>query len=416
MTRSAALHRCRPGADSSPSTISHQDRGRAAGARPASNQAPGRLTGARSASNQARSRLTGARSASLRALNFSPLLLAFIVAAVAILGAPLVTTWSDDSPFVVAAQRGGPQLVVYSGRAEPAVKPVFERFTEETGIQIVVRYGDTAQMAATIIEEGRRSPADVFFAQDAGALGSLSAAGMLTTLPDELLQRVDGRLQSPLGHWIGTSGRARVLVHNTDLVPVADAPDSIWELLDPKWRGRIGWAPTNGSFQVFVTALRVLEGEDEAARWLRGILANNPRVYPNNRAIVDAVIRGEISVGFVNHYYLFQFVDQHVGALPARNHFTTGDAGAIMNVAGVGVLESSANKESALRFVEFLLSDWAQQYFTDNNFEYPVVVAGSVRTNADLPPLAELDVPDIDLSNLSDLEGTLELLQRVGVL
>lgn len=343
-------------------------------------------------------------------------LLAFIVAVVALFGGPFLASWIGGPEATVHAQRDEQQLVVYSGRAEPAVKPVFDRFTEETGIRIVVRYGDTAQMAATIIEEGRRSPADVFFAQDAGALGSLSAAGLLTTLPEELLQLVDHRLQSPAGHWLGTSGRARVLVHNTDLVPVSDAPQSIWELIEPQWRGRIGWAPTNGSFQAFVTALRVLEGDEVAGQWLKGILANNPRVYPNNRAIVDAVIRGEISIGFVNHYYLFQFLAQHDGPLPARNHFTSGDAGAIINVAGVGVLETSNNKDAALRFVQFLLSEWAQQYFTDNNFEYPVLKAGDIRTNEELPPLAELDVPDIDLSNLSDLEGTLELLQKVGVL
>lgn len=349
---------------------------------------------------------------------FVPIVLLLLLATTAVLFGPTVVSLvadSDSSPHV-AAQRGGSRLVVYSGRSEPLIKPLFDEFTAKTGIDVIVRYGDTAQLAATIVEEGRRSPADIFFAQDAGALGTLSDANLLTTLPEHLLELVDGRLRSPDGEWLGTSGRARVLVHNTDAVPEADAPASIWELVQPEWNGRIGWAPTNGSFQAFVTALRVLEGEERAGEWLKGIAANGARVYPNNRSIVDAVIRGEVDVGFVNHYYLFQFAEQHGTELPARNHYTTADAGAIVNVAGVGVLQTSDNEAAALQLIEFLLSPAAQQYFTDHNFEYPVRVAADVPTNEQLPPLHDLNVPDIDLSNLRDLEGTLELLQKVGVL
>ncbi|HEY8417445.1 MAG TPA: iron ABC transporter substrate-binding protein [Limnochordales bacterium] len=310
----------------------------------------------------------------------------------------------------------GQELVVYSGRSEALVAPVFEQFTQATGIRVVVRYGDTAQLAATILEEGQRSPADVFFAQDAGALGALAAAGRLEVLPPHVLEAVDPRLRSPEGVWVGVTGRARVIVYNTDLVSKDELPQSIWDLLDPRWKGRIGWAPTNASFQAFVTALRVLEGEDRAEQWLRGMLANQPRAYPNNRVIVDAVGRGELLLGLVNHYYLYQFLAQAGDSFPARNHHTRGDAGAIVNVAGVGILDSSRNKEAALRLVEFLLSEETQQYFTDENAEYPVLQSGQVRTNPLLVPLDEIDTPNIDLSDLADLEGTLELLQRVGVL
>lgn len=312
----------------------------------------------------------------------------------------------------VAAQ----QLVVYSGRSEQLVGPLFEKFTEETGIRIVARYGDTAQLAALILEEGRRTPADVFFAQDAGALGALTAANRLQVLPDYLLEPVDPRLRSKEGYWVGTSGRARVIAYNTRHVPEDSLPMNIWDLTDETWRGRIGWAPTNGSFQAFVTALRVLEGDARAEQWLRAIMANRPRVYPNNRAIVDAVGRGEVHVGLVNHYYLFQFLAQHGEQFGARNHYTTGDAGAIINIAGIGVLDGTNKKDAALRFVEFLLSEEAQQYFTDNNYEYPVLSAGNVRTNDLLLPLADIDTPDIDLTNLHDLQGTLELMQKVGAL
>lgn len=319
--------------------------------------------------------------------------------------------------FTISAQTVAAQeLVVYSGRSEQLVGPLFDKFTEQTGIRVVARYGDTAQLAAVILEEGRRTPADVFFAQDAGALGALTDAGRLQVLPAELLDKVDPRLRARDGYWVGTSGRARVIAYNTSLVAAEALPDSIWDLTDAQWRGRIGWAPTNGSFQAFVTALRVLEGDNRAEQWLRGIIANRPRVYPNNRAIVDAVGRGEVHVGLVNHYYLFQYLAQQGEQFPVRNHYTTGDAGAIINIAGVGVLDRTDNKDAALRFVEFLLSDEAQQYFTDNNYEYPVLQAGGVVTNELLLPLADIETPDIDLTNLHDLQGTLELLQKVGAL
>jgi len=308
------------------------------------------------------------------------------------------------------------EIVVYSGRSEALVAPVFERFTQATGIRVVARYGDTAQLAAAILEEGQRSPADLFFAQDAGALGALAAAGRLEVLPSHVLDRVDPRLRSPEGLWVGITARARVIAYNTELVPAEALPQSIWDLLDPRWRGQIGWAPTNGSFQAFVTALRVLEGDDRAEKWLRGMLANQPRSYANNRAIVDAVGRGEILLGLVNHYYLFQLLAQYGEDFPARNHHTRGDAGAIVNVAGVGILDSSRNKEAALRLIEFLLSPETQQYFTNENAEYPVLLGSQVQTNPLLVPLDEIATPEIDLSDLADLEGTLDLLQRTGVL
>lgn len=308
------------------------------------------------------------------------------------------------------------EIVVYSGRSEALVGPLLQRFTEETGIRVAVRYGDTAELAATILEEGPNTPADVFFAQDAGALGALAANGRLQTLPPHLLEKVDPRFRSPQGTWLGTSARARVVVYNTNLVAPEQLPDSIWGFTDPQWKGRIGWAPTNASFQAFVTALRVLEGDQRAEQWLRGILANQPRVYRNNVAIVDAVGRGEIHVGFVNHYYLFQFLRERGESFPVRHHYTNADAGSIVNVAGVGILDVSRKTEEALALVEFLLRPESQQFFTDETYEYPVVVGVEIKTHPLLRPLSTINSPDIDLSQLEDLRGTLDMLMRVGVL
>lgn len=310
---------------------------------------------------------------------------------------------------------GEGSLVIYSGRGEELVGPIIEQFEKETGVDVQVRYGDTAELASTILEEGRNSPADLFFAQDPGALGALSDAGAFRGLPGGILGRVPERFRSPAGEWVGTSGRARVVVYNTDNLKESDLPDSIFAFTDPKWKGRIGWAPTNGSFQAFVTALRVLEGEDRAREWLEGIQANDPFVYPDNTSIVQAVGAGEVNVGFVNHYYLFRALEEQGEDFPARNYYLkNGDPGALILAAGAGILNTSQNPEAARGFIEYMLSEEAQQYFAEETFEYPLIKG--VRPAKGLPPLSEIQSPKIDLSDLDDLQGTLELLRETGVL
>jgi iron(III) transport system substrate-binding protein len=318
------------------------------------------------------------------------------------------------SPGDVTGEGG--ELVVYSGRSENLVAPIIEDFERETGINVEVRYGGTAEMAATILEEGANSPADVFFAQDAGSLGALAQAGRLAKLPDEILDKVDPRYRSPDGEWVGASGRARVLVYNTDQLQESDLPDNVFGLTDPKWADQVGWAPTNASFQSFVTAMRQINGEDATRQWLEDMLANGVQSYDNNVAIVEAVGKGEILLGLPNHYYLFRFLAEQGESFPARNYyFPDGGADALVNVAGAGVIDTTNQEELAQRFIGFLLSDEAQQFFANETVEYPLVTA-NIEINPLLKPLSELNPPQLDLSDLSDLQGTLELLQDVGAL
>ena len=306
-------------------------------------------------------------------------------------------------------------LVVYSGRNEELVGPIIERFEEESRIDVEVRYGDTAELAATILEEDANSPADVFLSQDAGALGAVADRGLLSPLSGDVLERVEERFRDPDGRWVGVSGRARVVAYNTGALGAEDLPNSILEFADPEWEGRLGWAPTNGSFQAFVTALRLIEGEEAAREWLEGIEANDPREYENNLAILQGVASGEIEAGFVNHYYLFQLQEEEGGDVPANNYYLrNGDPGALVNVAGVGILGTSDNAPEAGELLDFLLSEEAQQYFADETFEYPLVAG--IPINEELVPLSEIETPNIDLSNLDDLEGTLELLRETGAL
>jgi len=237
----------------------------------------------------------------------------------------------------------------------------------------------------------------------------------LVPLPDAILNQVGPPFRSPDGLWVGISGRARVVVYNTDSVTDADLPASIFDFTDPAWKGRIGWAPTNGSFQAMVTAIRLTAGEAATRQWIEGIKANDPREYPNNVAIVQATGDGEIDVGFVNHYYLHRFLAEEGESFGARNYYLKGgDPGAVILVAGAGILEGADNVPAAERFLEFLLEEEAQQYFAERNFEYPLVPG--VETQVGLVPIADLEVPDLDLSNLSDLEGTLDLLRDVGAI
>ncbi len=304
-------------------------------------------------------------------------------------------------------------LVVYSGRSETLVGPIIEQFEEVTGIDVSVKYGGTSAIAATLLEEGGNTPADVFFAQDPGGLGAVKQ--MLGELPDDLLEIVPSWARSTEGKWVGISGRARVIAFNTDNLSQDDFPSSISGFTDSRWKGRIGWAPGNASFQTMVTAMRVLWGEDKTMEWLQGIQANEPKAYPKNTPAVAATAAGEIDVAFVNHYYLYRFIQEDGEDFAARNfNLTEGGPGSLIMVAGAGILETSENKDNAEKFLRFMLSTVAQQYFTGQTYEYPLV--DGVNTNRLLTPLDEINNPQIDMASLGDIQGTQSLLRELGIL
>lgn len=321
---------------------------------------------------------------------------------------------SAQDATAVAATPGTGELEIYSGRSEELVEGVIDLAEIATGIDLAVRYAGTSELAAQILEEGDNSPADLFFAQDAGALGALANEGMLAPLPSGILDLVDPRFRSPDGVWIGLSGRARVAVYNTAELTPDDLPASILDFTSDEWNGRIGWAPENASFQSFVTALRVLQGEDAARAWLEGMIANAPVTFEGNGAIVRAVASGEIQVGLVNHYYVYE-IQAEDGVLPIANHFfAAGDPGSLINVAGMGILATSEHQDQAQTLIEYFLGSEAQTYFAEQTFEYPLIA--DVPTADGLTPLADVQGPDIDLNDLDDLEGTLALLAEVGLL
>lgn len=329
----------------------------------------------------------------------------------------LAACGSDDNNGSGSGSDGDAALVIYSGRNEKLVKPILDQLEKAVGAEVEVRYGDSAELAAQILEEGDRTKAGLFFSQDAGALGALSREGMLAKLPQATLEKVDKAYRGGEGDWVGLSGRVRVIAYNPDDVAADEVPDSVHDVVKPEWKGKVGFAPTNASFQAFVTGMRVLEGDDATRKWLEDLKANGAKTYAHNLATLDAVEAGEVSLGLVNHYYWYERVaEKGEDEVDAKLHFLPGgDPGALINVAGVGVLADSGEQNATARkAVDYLLSEKAQTYFADTTKEYPLA-AGVTSTVEGLPPFESLESPDIDLGRLESLQETLAMLQDVGL-
>jgi iron(III) transport system substrate-binding protein len=318
---------------------------------------------------------------------------------------------------LAACGRGDAEtLVIYSSRTRSLVQPLLEHFAADTGININVRYDTTASIIATLREEGANARADVVYLAEPSGWAALSEAGLLAALPEDITEQVAPAFRSKRDEWVGLSGRSKVVVYNTEHVdPAHDLPASIMDFTDPRWRGRIGWAPTHGEWQITLTAIRLLHGDAAALAWLEGIKANEPRTYPNLISIVQAVASGEVDVGFVNHYYVLRLIEETGEDFGARNAFLgAGDAGAVVDVAAAGIIANTDVQQAAQRFIRYMLSAEAQGYFATETREYPL--AAGVEPVDELPPLDELAPPDIDLDGLGDLEGTLRLLREAGVI
>jgi iron(III) transport system substrate-binding protein len=301
-------------------------------------------------------------------------------------------------------------FVVYVGRSETLIQPLIDQYVAETGVEVQVRYAGSAELAAQILEEGDNSPADVFMAQDAGALGAVSKAGYLRELDADLLNLIEPEYRAADGTWMGVSGRVRILIYNPE--KVTELPRSVLDLAGPEWKGRVGIAPTNASFQAFVTALRLIEGDDVALEWLEAMKENGV-LFEKNSAIVEAVESGQVDAGLTNHYYWFARGNE-VGFENLTSEiaaFESQDVGNLRNVAGVGILSEDSRAKA---FVEFLLSETAQQYFVTETSEYPLIQG--LEPLPGLTPLDEIPAPEFDLNDLDALEETLQLIRAAGLI
>ena len=334
-----------------------------------------------------------------------------VLLALAALG---LTACGDDGGSGSGAGGDGEKLTIYSGRAEKLVGPLLAQFEKDSGVDVEVRYGDSAELAATLAEEDENSPAGLFYSQDAGALGAVAERGLLETLPQELVGRVEARFRDDEGRWVGVSARARVLAYSTERLKHADLPQSVFELTGKRWKGKLGLPPSNASFQAFVSAMRVDVGDDRTREWLEAIDANDAKLYENNLQTIDAIANGEIDAGLVNHYYLYE-IRRERGDVPVENHFfRTGDPGSLVNTAGVGILKSGRGQGAARKLVEYLLSEKGQRYFADKTAEYPLTAG--VEPGPELRPLKSVQGPFIDLGILGEkLPSTLEMIEEAGL-
>ena len=305
------------------------------------------------------------------------------------------------------------ELTIYSGRSEEFIAPFFADWEQESGIKLNVRYGDSAELAAQILEEGRNSPADLFLSQDAGSLGAVTAAGLFSKLPTGVGAEIESIFIAGDRSWIGVTGRARVFAYRPGSVDVL--PQSVADLTKSAYKGKVGIAPSNASFQAFVTALINEKGETFAESWLNGMKSNDVQIYLKNSAIVEAIDKGKIDLGLVNHYYTWE-VSQALGRdIEVENgFFAPGDIGNLVNVSGVGIMATSEKQQAAQDLINYLTSEVAQSKFVEDTHEYSLI-PGS-KAPASLPELKSIGSPKVDLASLEKVQATQDLLTKVGLL
>src|SRR3954451_17727111 len=340
-----------------------------------------------------------------------------LLAALAVFAAVLLTgcgfSTEDNGGGSNEHDAGG--VTLYSGPIPAAIGPAVDMYEQQANRDVQVRFAETADLAATLVEEGDASPADVFFAQEPGAIAAVAEAGLLAKLPQDILDRVPAQYRDPEGRWVGVTGRARVIAYNRDVVKQSDLPPSPFGLTDPKWKDRVGWSPASSSMQEYVTALRAKYGDDRTKQWLEEMVDNGAVAFPDNVTIRDAIAKGEIDVGLINHYYVAQAISEEGPDYPVAVYFPPGGLGSLMLLTSVGVLESSDRKPEAFAFVRSLLSKQSQQFFTSSSKEYPLA-KGSKPDPSLSVPIAKIPVSDSSLVDLKELQGTIELMQESGAL
>ena len=288
-------------------------------------------------------------------------------------------------------------LTVYSGRSEELVGPLLDQFESSSGIDVNVRYGDSAEVALLVQQEGEASPADAIITQSPTPLSILDADGLLAELPNDLFSRVPAAFRDADGaNWMGISGRNRVLVINTESVDPAEIPGSVFGLADERFAGRVAVAPENGSFQEFVAVAVAERGADEVGEWLSAMADNDTQGYPKNSAIVDAVGRGEIDMGLVNNYYVARALAESPDLPIAIVNFPADDVGSLVLPSSGAVLASSDNATGAEDLLSFLTEDSAQQYLADENQEYPLAGSNAVTLDDAFPfPGTSADLAEV---------------------
>ena len=310
------------------------------------------------------------------------------------------------------------KLIVYSGRAERLIKPVLDAFTAKTGIQVDLLSSGTTELVNRLKAEGERTQADLLITNDAGSLELARAAGLLRPLNMREIERaIPPQFRASDNSWVGLSGRFWVIVYNKTMVN-PDQVKSLLDLADPQWKDKIA-IPNSGSeyLQAGVSVIRASVGDDRTKKFLTGLRDNaGTQVYQKSSQIVEAVAKGQVALGIVNHYYVYR----HLAAQPSAPIAVLmpdqqeGGMGAIMNVAGVSILKHTPHLDSAKLLVEFLVAQAGQKLFADLDKEYPL--HPDVKADPALVDRKSFRAAQVPLTRLAELrEPTLTLIEQVGL-
>ncbi|MFZ5648752.1 MAG: extracellular solute-binding protein [Bacillota bacterium] len=340
--------------------------------------------------------------------------LMFVSAVLLLVAMALAGCSSSNAPKDSGDKKDSTQLVIYSGRKEPLIKPVIESFEKETGIKVTLRSGGASELANAIIEEQKSPGADVFIANDAGTLEMLRQKGLLQPNPSAALKAIPDDLKAKDGSWIGVSARSRVIMYNTQLVKETELPKSIKDLTDPKWKKQVAMAASsNESVIGHITSIRMSMGEAETEKLIKDLMANQVQSLKGHTEVRKAVGSGEFKLGLVNHYYyhLQKKEGSPVGVIyPDQGE---GQMGVPVNVAGAAIVKGAKNSEAARKFIDYLVKPEAQELFAKLNFEIPVVEG--VPAN-EAKKLSEFKRTPVKLEQLgSELNNTINLIEKAGL-
>jgi iron(III) transport system substrate-binding protein len=328
-----------------------------------------------------------------------------VACAAAVLTAPMLTACGDDGPFIT----------VYNAQHEELLSELAPIFEEETGIEVKLRSGDDLELANQLVAEGDSSPADVFLTENSPAMSLVQSKGLFETLPDSTLDQIPAQYRPDDGSWTGFAARSTVLFYNQDMVSEDELPDSILDLAEPEWKGKVSFSPTGADFQAIVSAVLNLEGEQATREWLTG-LKENGEVYDGNNVVLESVNAGEVETGIAYHYYWYRDQEEsgEVSDNTRLHFFEGGDPGAFVSVSGAGVLAAGDHEDAAQQFVDFLVSPGGQQTIADS-YALEYTLNPEVDLGRGVRGLDDLQPPDVDVSDLNGPD-VVELMQEVGFL
>jgi iron(III) transport system substrate-binding protein len=329
--------------------------------------------------------------------------------------AALTLTACGDGSLEAKGDLDPDKLTIYSAQHENLTQAWAEKFKEQTGVDVQIRYGSDSSMGAQIVQEGAKSPADVFLTENSPAMTTVQNAGLLAKVDDATIAQVGDGYHPSTNDWVGIAARSTVLVWNPDKISEAELPKSIMDLADPAWKGKWGAAAGGADFQAIVSAILATQGEEKTSAWLKG-LKDGAQVYQNNIAVMKAVNAGQVPVGIMYHYYWYR--DQALTKAGSKNtkllYFRHQDPGAFVSISGGGVLTSSKHAENAQKFLAFVTSKEGQEMLASSDAKEYAVGKG-IASDAALEPLDSLEAPDVDPYTLNGPK-VIELMTKAGIL